>query len=359
MATNRKGIAADSAGGPPATVRSVAREAGVSPMTVSRVLNGHSHVRSELRLRVLEAVRNQGYHSDLELQKLMARLRQRRVQRMQGSICALTCRDWQKDVRSYYYNAVCGARRRAEALHLGWDACELREILLRPDRAVRVLRSRGVEGILVLPHTGFPVLPHGAIWDGFSVVAVTANRGDPEFHRVLPDDFRNMQRICEALSARGCRRIGLAISKSLDRRNEYRSSGGFLAFHLEHNRPLLSFPLYGEEESGDRLGRLCDWFHTERPDAMIADDSAMARTIADALDLPLPGPVAFAAIPGLEVSDSPVATVDELPGQVGATAVERLFRMIVNGETGTPEHPTVTMIEGVWREEREAERLKS
>src|SRR5699024_1739298 len=43
------------------TVRDVARSAGVSAGTVSRVLNGHENVADTLRTRVLRAVEETGY----------------------------------------------------------------------------------------------------------------------------------------------------------------------------------------------------------------------------------------------------------------------------------------------------------
>src|SRR5260370_6638443 len=44
-----------------ATVREVARRAGVSPMTVSRVVNGSRRVRPETRLAVGQGMRGAGY----------------------------------------------------------------------------------------------------------------------------------------------------------------------------------------------------------------------------------------------------------------------------------------------------------
>ena len=43
------------------TIDDVARHAGVSPMTVSRVINGERNVREATRLRVTEAIRELGY----------------------------------------------------------------------------------------------------------------------------------------------------------------------------------------------------------------------------------------------------------------------------------------------------------
>ena len=45
------------------TIQTVAQMAGVSRGTVDRVLNGRAHVREDVRLRVLEAIRQSGYVS--------------------------------------------------------------------------------------------------------------------------------------------------------------------------------------------------------------------------------------------------------------------------------------------------------
>lgn len=51
------------------TMRSLAADLGVSPMTVSRVLNGFPNVRPQTRRRVLEKVREVGYDPDRRLRK--------------------------------------------------------------------------------------------------------------------------------------------------------------------------------------------------------------------------------------------------------------------------------------------------
>lgn len=65
-----------SAGGPaarPAVMLDVARLAGVSHQTVSRVLNGHANVRPETRERVLDAIRRLDYHPNTSARALVTR----------------------------------------------------------------------------------------------------------------------------------------------------------------------------------------------------------------------------------------------------------------------------------------------
>lgn len=55
-----------------ATLRDVAKAAGVSPMTVSNVLNNHPHVRAETRERVLTAIDDLGYRVNVAARNLRA-----------------------------------------------------------------------------------------------------------------------------------------------------------------------------------------------------------------------------------------------------------------------------------------------
>lgn len=57
----------------PAVMHDVARLAGVSHQTVSRVLNGHANVRPATRERVLEAIRQLDYHPNTSARALVTR----------------------------------------------------------------------------------------------------------------------------------------------------------------------------------------------------------------------------------------------------------------------------------------------
>lgn len=55
------------------TIRQVARVAGLSPTTVSHVLNGRGRVATETRTRVLQVVEQLGYRSNRHAQQLVTR----------------------------------------------------------------------------------------------------------------------------------------------------------------------------------------------------------------------------------------------------------------------------------------------
>ncbi len=57
----------------PPVMADVAKEAGVSHQTVSRVLNDHPNVRGDTRARVLEAIDKLGYRRNLVARALVTR----------------------------------------------------------------------------------------------------------------------------------------------------------------------------------------------------------------------------------------------------------------------------------------------
>ena len=52
------------------TMRDVAREAGVSPKTVSNVMNGYPYIRAETRTKVLAAIDALGYRMNISARNL-------------------------------------------------------------------------------------------------------------------------------------------------------------------------------------------------------------------------------------------------------------------------------------------------
>lgn len=55
------------------TLRQVAKLAGVSLTTASRVLNGHANVSAKVRERVWQVIRENGYQPDTAARSLAAR----------------------------------------------------------------------------------------------------------------------------------------------------------------------------------------------------------------------------------------------------------------------------------------------
>lgn len=124
-------------------VRDVARVAGVSPQTVSRVLNGHTSIRADTRVRVLDAVEALGYRMNN-----LARAFGSRTTRTIGVIASdAALHGPSAGIAALEAAARANGRWIATAYADGVDAASV-------DGAVQHLLSQGVDGVvMVAPHT--------------------------------------------------------------------------------------------------------------------------------------------------------------------------------------------------------------
>lgn len=329
------------------TMRTIAQATGVSTMTVSRALNNRPEVRPDVRKQVWDAAKKIGYRPDPQLRRLTTYLRKRKILRLQGNICCLKSKCDNPTANAYYLKIISSARAKARSLGFAWESLPMEAFLENPHHVFRVLHHRGVEGIFLPPidsHRHAPLqIPANAEWDRFSVIATSFSVSLPTLHRVVPDQFKNMTLICDSLANRGYRRIGLTLPKYSERKVRYHYSGGFSAYHLAEDREMI--PIYYYDKVADDPG-LIEWYQREKPDAIIISYGDAAPVIARRLGLPFPGPVAFAAL----TSPESIAGIDERPEEVGSMAMELLSGMIVHQEKGLGTRPTVTMVEGIWKE---------
>ena len=120
------------------TIKDVAERAGVSPATVSRVLNGQQrYIRPETRERVLRAVQELGYLPDRRAQAL----RRRRT----GVIGVLT-----PDISNPFFSLlVRGVEHEARAHGYSVLICDSQNAPEGEDRAIDALLRERVDGVIV------------------------------------------------------------------------------------------------------------------------------------------------------------------------------------------------------------------
>lgn len=333
---------------PRPTLRSLAAEAGVSPMTVSLALRNSRDVSAATRQRLQRLAAARGYRPDPTIAKLMNHLRVRAPLRFQASICGLT-QGWagtDLGPDNFLARLTQGLRTRAAALGYAFSLLELDDY---PTSAQlqRVLVSRGIEGVVLLPLRQPHDLTRRLDWGAFSTVAVTPSVIAPRFHAVMPNHFDNMVRACGELTRAGCRRIGLAITREWDERVNHRWAGG-MAWQNQFGGVEAVAPLVVARAGPNlTMAELSAWLACERPDAVICetlDRGAVSEAIR-ALPAALRPLVATLNWPG------PPATVgvDQQVERIGEVAIEVLAGMMGRGEKGVPARPNTTMIEGEWR----------
>lgn len=325
------------------TMRTLAKEAGVTSMTVSLALRNSPKISSATRKRIQRLAKKRGYRPDPQVARLMHHLRSNRAVRLQAMICALTTLS--KPSRNTWAARILeGARIRAGELGFGFDQLNLAEYLNKPDRLQRVLRSRGVEGIIMLPMTEPIACEQLVNWDDFSVVSTSHSVVSPEFCRVVADQFNNLMLLCRELTLRGFRRIGLEMPLE----SEVRLRHNYTAAMMWHNtyggteavKPLL---VESPEDS-----KLVDWLQREQPDVVVTwevDWFLDVMTRYGGTNLPK-FQIANVSHHGSRTESG----IDERGEEVGRIAVDLVTGMILRGEKGVPTVTKNMLIQGRWVE---------
>lgn len=332
---------------PRPTLRSLAAEAGVSPMTVSLALRNHPSISAERRAAIRKLAEQRGYRPDPSVAKLMHHLRTQRPARFQACLAGLTER-WPAEMArtpgSFPQRLEAGLRHRAEALGYKFELFH-REDYPKAAQLRRVLHSRGIEGLVIMPLRAPQALDDALPWAEFAAVSVTSSVLSPALPAVLPRHFDNVLEACMRLTAAGYRRIGLAISHNWDVRVNHRWTGA-LAWQNLHGgtEPVRAF--LGEGDLAMDPVALARWLAAERPDAVIGEQFPADTWKPLLADLPA------AQRPALITTNWPnagaAAGIDQQVELIGAAAIDVLSGLLNRGEKGLPTHPTTTVVHGRW-----------
>ena len=304
------------------TIKQVARRAGVSTATVSRVLNGSAPVREETRSRVLEAARRLDYVPDQAARSLITR-RTRTI----GVILP--------EVHGAYFSEVvrgADAVARQAGYHLllsGFhsDERDLASIL-------RTTRGR-VDGLIVmLPHAGGRPL---ASWAGEPVPVVFLNAGDDgTAHDVIRiDNAGGARQVLEHLWSLGHRRLAVVTGPAGNIDAAERLRGFRKAFEERGGDPRDLVEVAGDfsEQSGHAAGASIVALEP-RPTAVFATNDSMAVGVLAAADesgVEVPEAlslVGFDDIPMARYLNPPLTSVAACMAEVGQRAVQRLLSVV-------------------------------
>lgn len=229
------------------SLQAIARKAGVSAMTVSRVLRNSPRVAAATKRRVLAAARALRYEPNPHLARMMHLVRSAKQARIRAIIAVIREYMPQDDLlsASYQYVPIEPMRLRAQA-H-GYDVEEfwLGRDGLTPRRLQKILHARGIEGVIVSPQS--VQLPCSRIdYSPFAAVTFGYAMREPALHMCAGNMTLGIQLAADQLMARGYRRVGVAVTQWIVNRSLFGYTGGLFHWqqHLapEDRVPLLLLP---------------------------------------------------------------------------------------------------------------------
>jgi DNA-binding LacI/PurR family transcriptional regulator len=209
------------------TAKDVAKRAGVSIATVSRVVNSHESVRPEIRARVLLAIEALGYRPSRAAQLLRAK---------RGHVIGLII----PDIQNPFFTAVARGIEDVAYQH-GYSLilCNTDENSDKERLYLDVMRAEAVAGVILATTVEDNPNVGRFFEDGIPVVAIDRHLNDPRIDSVMVDSVQGTLEAMSHLIELGHRRIGfisgpVTITTMAERRD------GYLSAHKRHD--LIASP---------------------------------------------------------------------------------------------------------------------
>ncbi|MGR9151404.1 LacI family DNA-binding transcriptional regulator [Rhizobium leguminosarum] len=315
-------------------IREVAKLAGVSTGTVSRILNDHPSVTKELRARVTTIIKDLGYTPDPS-----ARSMRGKVSRLIGIVIP--------DLTNPFFAELVQSAEQAAANH-GYNIIVMTSFDHAAKEADRIkqLTSRKVDGIMLVPSNDFHTLK---LPKGLPIVVV--DRLMPGYSGIAADHRNGVRLGVEHLLQLGHRRIGFISGPSHSVPANDRLRGYLDAIEQAREQAdgtrMAGPPLIAEAafdyESGRSAGNyLLARARNERPTAIFASSDQQAigcMRAAHDLGIPIPAALSilgFDGIPLASMTTPRLTTVKQPIQDIAAAAVAVLLNKQTAPELDNP-----------------------
>lgn len=197
----------------PAKIEDVARQAGVSTATVSRVLSGKPYVSDDLRERVMSAVQDLNYRPSRVARSL-------RVQR--SSIIGLIV----SDIQNPFFTSVARAVEDTAYKHkFSVFLCNSDENSEKETMYVELMVAEHVAGVILSPTLGQNDIYRHLAEAGVPAVAIDRRVTNVDIDSVLVDNVGAARQAVLHLLEMGHRRIGAVIGTPVSSTGEERLRG--------------------------------------------------------------------------------------------------------------------------------------
>ncbi|MEX2564838.1 MAG: LacI family DNA-binding transcriptional regulator [Cyclobacteriaceae bacterium] len=307
------------------TIQDVAKRAGVSSTTVSRVLNNSGYISRNARNKVEKAMKELEYNPSRVARRL-------RVADGDRKLFGLLIADIQNP---FYVDVVRGVEEMAFTRDYAVYPCNFAQDRNREKMYLDILQSEAIDGLIVTPYHEEDELVISLVREGFPIVCVDRNLGNVDVDVVVVDNEAGSYKAIKHLIQLGHQRIGFlgglySIPTSRHRKD------GYLRALEEHDIPIdESLIEFGDSkyESGKQMvQKFLDM--DEPPTALFTGNNVITLAgleVIHSRGLIIPDDIAIVGFDDMYWSNSlnPPLTAVAQPGyEIGRQAARMLFERL-------------------------------
>jgi len=337
---------------PPVTMRVIADHVGYSKNTVSLALRGHRSIPEPTRELIRKAADKLGYRPNAVVSHLIAQLRAGRTAQFQAKLALVNANRDPKAFRQHptIPAYVRGCERRGLQLGYTFDPFWLHDPKLKAESWTRILRTRGIKGIIVVGLMDDNHLPPHLqpVWAAFPTVVTGVRTRDPALSFSCVDHHDLLIQAFERALALGYQRPALVIDDRIDRLVEGRFSGAMLTAQqgLPASRRVPAFLQIDPARADPKL--FSRWLDRHKPDVLLSLYNVVFPWLKDH-GLRVPQDIGVIQLEWRE-SHAEISGMNQHNDAVGEAAVDMVVGQIHRNESGIPDFPRATLIGASWVE---------
>lgn len=328
----------------------VAQVAGVSKNTVSLALRKDPQIPVSTQKRIKRIADKMGYKRNATISELMVRMKRTRQPGFQATLGVINAN---ADPHAFAKHPtipvyVEGVNRAAKSLGYSLDTFWLHDPELRGKALLRILKSRGIRGILIIGLMEENKLPRHflPIVTALPCIVTGVRTRDPALSFVCADHHMLVNEAVAQVAALGYKRPGLVIDKRIDRLVEQRFSAGFQTGYEAAGIKHAPLPILDFSAAKSKRTLFTDWVKANQPDVVFTLYNAVYEWLMEA-GLKIPKDIGLVQLEW-RASDPQWAGMNQHNNVTGEAAVEMLEGMIHRDETGAPEFPRSMLIGSTW-----------
>jgi len=332
-------------GGARVTVKDIARDAGVSPATVSLALRDDPRIADETARKVKETAQRLGYRPDPHLSHLMGYL-QRDKARGGGSVIGILSDFTEAEMRAHAYLSLMLSGVEERCAQLGYKPTIFslgKGVGLKRMRAI--LEARGIQGLVLMPFRNLLFRMDDFDFSIFSVVAIGYGLQSPQLNRAASQQTLAAMRVVEHVMQSGYQRIGVVLPQEIDQRTHHRYLAGFLGQIASKGNPSVAIPPFLFQKLDREALRA--WIRKHRIEAIVSSSRELPEVLEE-LGMRLGEDIALAMVDYR--GTRPVAHMEVPYAAIGKAAINLVHGQLSVNERGIPELAAAFTVPGIWND---------
>lgn len=328
----------------------IAEAAGVSKNTVSLALRNDHRLPVATRRRLQALAKRMGYRRNAVIGELMARMRREEPTRFQETLALVNVN---RDPQAFRNHPtipayVSGCRSRATEMGYALDTFWLHDAKIRGAALARILRARGIRGLVFvglmdenrLPEHVLPVV------EQFACVVTGVRTREPELSFCCTDHHALVLQAFEQALALGYCRPGLVIDPVIDRLVEGRFTAGYLISQQKFPAKDRIKPLYTTADELESRKAFRVWMKQTRPDVIFTLYNDVRKWLVE-VGIRCPESVGLIQLERRD-REPEWAGMNQHNDAVGSAAIDLLVGMLHRDERGIPLRPKAILISSTW-----------